>query len=98
LCHREARAGGAFLLITDDQMPRLSRLELIKRLRLAGHTLPVVVTSGSFDAGEAQRHDLAAGNIEETVHSRGIPGDCQSGIALDNRCSQPRRVLLPGAA
>lgn len=45
------------LLITDDQMPRLSGLELIKRLRSAGHTLPVVVASGCFDARRVQRHD-----------------------------------------
>jgi CheY-like chemotaxis protein len=45
------------LLITDDQMPRLNGLELIKRLRSAGHTLPVIVASGSFDADKLQHHE-----------------------------------------
>ena len=45
------------LLITDDEMPRLSGLGLIKRLRSAGFTLPVVVASGSFDADKVQRQD-----------------------------------------
>ena len=38
-------------------MPRLSGLDLIKRLRAAGNALPVVVSSGNFDTDEAKRHD-----------------------------------------
>jgi DNA-binding response OmpR family regulator len=45
------------LLITDNEMPRLSGLELIKRLRSAGNTLPVVVASASFDADKVQCFD-----------------------------------------
>ena len=50
------RLGSYDLLITDIEMPRLTGLELLKRLRSAGQTLPVVVVSGSFDAGDTQRH------------------------------------------
>jgi DNA-binding response OmpR family regulator len=49
------RLGGYDLLITDHEMPRLSGLELVKRLRSAGHTLPVVVASGSVSAEETHR-------------------------------------------
>jgi two-component system OmpR family response regulator len=34
------------LLITDNDMPRLSGLDLISRLRLRGFDLPIIVTSG----------------------------------------------------
>ena len=50
------RLGSYDLLITDIEMPRLTSLELLKRLRSAGQTLPVLVVSGSFDAGDTQRH------------------------------------------
>jgi DNA-binding response OmpR family regulator len=38
---------GYDLLITDNDMPKLSGLELIKRLRSARMTLPVILASGS---------------------------------------------------
>lgn len=44
----DAARGSSFdLLITDNDMPRLTGLELIARLRLAGADLPIIVTSGS---------------------------------------------------
>ena len=36
------------LLVTDNEMPRLTGLKLIKRIRQAGTDLPVIVASGSF--------------------------------------------------
>jgi len=47
------RAASYDLLITDNEMPRLPGLELVKRLRSVGQTLPVIFASGSIDAGEA---------------------------------------------
>jgi CheY-like chemotaxis protein len=35
------------LLITDHDMPRLKGIELANRLRQAGRTLPIIVTSGT---------------------------------------------------
>ena len=35
------------LLMTDNDMPRLKGLELVRRLRAAGMSLPVIVVSGS---------------------------------------------------
>jgi CheY-like chemotaxis protein len=40
-------AGAYDLLITDDDMPRLTGVELVRRAREAGMTLPVVMASGS---------------------------------------------------
>jgi DNA-binding NtrC family response regulator len=36
------------LLVTDNQMPRLTGIELIGRIREAGMSLPVIVASGTF--------------------------------------------------
>lgn len=36
------------LLVTDNEMPRLSGLNLIGRMRREGMSLPVIMTSGSF--------------------------------------------------
>ncbi len=45
----EALHGGSYdLLITDQNMPKVSGIELIKRLRSAGMTIPVVLFSGSL--------------------------------------------------
>src|SRR5262249_51365561 len=35
------------LLMTDNDMPRLTGLELVRRLRETGMTLPIIVVSGS---------------------------------------------------
>jgi DNA-binding response OmpR family regulator len=50
------RAGNFDLLITDHDMPRLSGLELVKKVRCARMTLPVVLASGSLHAEELERH------------------------------------------
>ena len=43
------------LLITDNDMPRLTGIELVRRLRVEGYTLPAVLASGSFSVESAQR-------------------------------------------
>ena len=45
------------LLVTDNDMPRLTGLELIKRIRAAGMSLPILMVSGSIS--EACAHDCA---------------------------------------
>jgi len=44
------------LLITDNTMPRLSGLELVKKLRSAQMTLPVVLASGTLGIAELNRN------------------------------------------
>jgi DNA-binding response OmpR family regulator len=44
------------LLITDHDMPRLSGLELVKKVRSARMTLPVILASGSLHTEELARH------------------------------------------
>jgi DNA-binding NtrC family response regulator len=36
------------LLVTDNEMPQLTGIELIRRIRKAGMSLPVIIASGSF--------------------------------------------------
>jgi DNA-binding response OmpR family regulator len=43
------------LLITDHQMPRLTGLELIQKLRSAAMMLPVILASGDVPTGELNR-------------------------------------------
>jgi CheY-like chemotaxis protein len=38
------------LLVTDNEMPRLTGIRLIERIRNAGMALPVMVASGTFSA------------------------------------------------
>ena len=44
------------LLITDNRMPRVTGLELIKQLRSEDMALPVILASGTVPAEELQRH------------------------------------------
>ncbi len=53
------------LLITDNDMPRLGGLELIKRIRGADMTLPIIMTSASF--AEADALDFAQMKISAVL-------------------------------
>jgi DNA-binding response OmpR family regulator len=44
------------LLITDNNLPRLTGLELVKKLRFARMALPVIIASGSFGIEELNRN------------------------------------------
>ena len=44
------------LLITDNKMPRVTGLELIKKLRSEGMTLPVILASVTMPTEELKRH------------------------------------------
>ena len=53
----EALHGDSYdLLITDNVMPKLSGLELVKKVRSARWTLPVIIASGTLDTEELNRH------------------------------------------
>lgn len=63
VCAWHALQSGLFdLLITDNEMPRLTGLDLITTVRLHGIELPIIMASGSADmlAGSTQRLRLAA--------------------------------------
>lgn len=47
---------GYDLLITDHAMPKLTGLELLKKLRHAGMTLPVIMATGTLPIDEFSRH------------------------------------------
>jgi CheY-like chemotaxis protein len=86
------------LLITDNQMPHLTGLELIERLRNEGMSLPVVVASGSFSLQSARRYpqlQITAvipkpfGNVEflKTVRNAlSAGGGAFTKCAASNRC------------
>jgi DNA-binding response OmpR family regulator len=44
------------LLITDNKMPRVTGLDLIKKLRSEDMTLPVILASGTVPMEELKRH------------------------------------------
>lgn len=48
------------LLVTDNDMPHLTGMKLVERLRFAGLTLPVIVASGSLELREAQDYPQLA--------------------------------------
>ena len=53
----EALHGNSFdLLITDHDMPRLSGLELVKKVRSARMTLPVILATGTLPKEDLERH------------------------------------------
>ena len=54
------------LLVTDNDMPRLTGMQLVERLRSAGLTLPVIVASGSVDLHEA--HDYPQLALAAVLH------------------------------
>jgi CheY-like chemotaxis protein len=49
LCHEHYD-----LLVTDNEMPRLTGLKLVERIRDAGMSLPVIVASGTFSVERAR--------------------------------------------
>lgn len=64
--------GDHSLLITDNHMPRMSGLELLKKLRAARMNLPVIMASGTIPAWEfAQRPWLRpAATLQKPYHVR----------------------------
>jgi DNA-binding NtrC family response regulator len=50
----ELRHDSYDLLVTDNEMPRLTGIKLIERVRKAGMSLPVIVASGNFPVDRAR--------------------------------------------
>lgn len=50
------QAGDYDLMITDNSMPRLTGVELLKKLRAARMELPVIMATGTLPAEEFNRH------------------------------------------
>ncbi len=44
------------LLITDHEMPKLSGLDLVKRLRQEGATMPIILASGALPVEQLKQH------------------------------------------
>ena len=54
------------LLITDQNMPKVSGVELVRKLRAARMALPVILASGAMPQEELDRHPRL--KIEATLH------------------------------
>ena len=52
------QAGNYDLLITDNNMPKISGFELLRKLRSDSMTLPVIMVSGTLPPEELSRHPL----------------------------------------
>jgi DNA-binding NtrC family response regulator len=50
------QADGYDLLITDNKMPKVSGIELVKKVRSARMTLPVILAAGALPAQELERN------------------------------------------
>ncbi|HEY5910657.1 MAG TPA: response regulator [Verrucomicrobiae bacterium] len=50
------QADGYHLLITDNHMPKVSGIELVKKMRSAHITLPVILASGAMPTEELDRY------------------------------------------
>ena len=51
------------LLITDNDMPRLNGSELIRKVRVSGMTLPVILMSGAFSGMSEDISKLECGAV-----------------------------------
>jgi DNA-binding response OmpR family regulator len=49
---RHIESAGTDLVVTDHSMPTMNGADLIRELRMKGHTLPIVMVSNSPDAQE----------------------------------------------
>lgn len=48
------------LIVTDNSMPRLSGVELVRRMRKMGHRTPAILVSGSYRVEDDPEVDFAA--------------------------------------
>ena len=84
------QANGYHLLITDHDMPKVSGVELVEKMRSAQMTLPVILATGSMPEEELNRHpwlhlaatllkpftgDELLGTVRRVLRSAGGAGD-----------------------
>jgi two-component system chemotaxis response regulator CheY len=87
---------GYHLLITDNEMPRLSGLELAARARRAGMRIPIVLTSNSADAA---RHPIdsrlgLAGCLPKPFRAEALVGIAAQVLAIANRGGECADAVL----
>jgi DNA-binding response OmpR family regulator len=95
------------LLITDYKMPKVTGLELIKKLRLAGIKLPIILISGTMPTGELKwfpelQPDASLAKPFTVLHlldtvrnvllvARGATQSARSDAVLDNEISKAKK-------
>jgi CheY-like chemotaxis protein len=80
----ELRSGQFDLLITDNEMPAMTGLELVTKARLEGLEIPIIVASGSID--------VFAGPAAPRLH---LAAALQKPFAVDELLSAVRQALPP---
>ena len=74
------------LLITDHDMPGLSGLDLVKRLRAVHIALPVILATGKLPMAEFIQYPWlqpAAMLLKQALYHRGVVGNSERSIARD---------------
>lgn len=85
------------LLITDNHMPRLDGLDLVRRLRSAGNMLPAVLASGLFTVDEAWRDrslQLAA-TLQKPVTSEQLLETVEQVLAAASGVRKGGKLFFP---
>lgn len=80
------------LLVTDHDMPRLTGLQLVERLRLAGLAVPAIMVSGSHELGAVDDHPGLA--LEAVLHK---PFPFTELIAVARRAAPVAAEACPGS-
>jgi DNA-binding NtrC family response regulator len=93
---------GYHLLITDNDMPKVSGVDLVKKLHAARLALPVIMATGTFPVEELNRHPwlpieatlLKPYSVEELLTTvsnvlRATDGVLEQFASPPNRKSQP---------
>jgi DNA-binding response OmpR family regulator len=88
------------LLLADHNMPRLCGLDLVARMRAAGMTVPVIISSGCLELGEARAYphlDLAA-VLQKSFHSIELLDAVRHILPLPPGAEDGTVIYLPAAA
>ena len=89
------------LLITDNNMPRVSGVELVKKVRSARMALPVILVSGNLPTGELESNPWLqpVATLAKPFYRRGVVGNGGKGLAREHHYLRATRVatnLQPG--
>jgi DNA-binding response OmpR family regulator len=72
------------LLITDNNMPKVSGVELVRKIRSAQMTIPIILASGSVAAYEVDSNDWLqpVATIEKPFSSNQLLAKVNAALAL----------------
>ena len=88
------------LLLTDHEMPRLTGLELVKKVRSARMTLPVILATGTLPVKELERHPWLhlAATLLKPFSPHELLETVQQALRADDRASSNHAPRFPSLA